>query len=221
MLRISLAPQGEGKRDPKYPLSQVLLYVPNLRLEPPATGPDGQPTEAHARITKDQAKQILDALWNMGFFDGATVPRPAGPARAGPTGNRARRDRAGSTSGPGSGFPPPSRKLDRTAPHVLLAFRYQGGEDPTQRELVCPWVPDMLQLLDAIRACVDGDAAKALDRLLAQFAEDRKKWAPDPLDEDLKKLQGLGRRGARRPPPGGRGDRPDGQVHHRRQDHHA
>ena len=69
-------------------------------------------------------------------------------------------------------------------------MRYQAGEDSTQRELVCPWGADMLKLLDGIRACVDGDAGKALDRLLAQLAEERKKWAPDPVADDLKKLQG-------------------------------
>ena len=46
-LRISLAPKGEGKFDPKYSLYHVLLYVPNLRLEPPANGPDGKPIEAY------------------------------------------------------------------------------------------------------------------------------------------------------------------------------
>ena len=38
--------------------------------------------------------------------------------------------------------------------------------DPSQRDVVCPWGPDVVKMLDAIRGCVDGDAAKALDRLL-------------------------------------------------------
>ena len=106
MLRIALAPQGEGKRDPKYPLSQVLLYVPNLRLEPPANGPDGQPTEAHARITKDQAKRILDALWNMGFFDGGTRLQAGGPGQGGSHWGPGPPGPGGfGSSGPGSGIP--------------------------------------------------------------------------------------------------------------------
>jgi hypothetical protein len=193
VLRISLAPAGEGKFDPKYSLYHVLMYVPNLRLEPPANGPDGKPTEAYARITKEEAKKVLDALWNMGFFDGRTLPQAGGFGHGngfGPGSPMGSSGHTGFGPRPGGGFPPEPAKVDRTAPHALVTLRYQGGEDPTQRELVCPWGADMLKLLDGIRACVEGDGAKALDRLLAQLSDERKKWAPDPLAEDLKRLQG-------------------------------
>jgi RNA polymerase sigma factor (sigma-70 family) len=165
VLRVSLAPAGEGKFDPKYSLYHVLLYVPNLRLEPPANGPDGKPVEAHARITKEQAKKIVEALAGFDFFKDD------------------------------SAFDDPStRKLEPMKlpnwPHVGITVRFQNGEDATSRQRMLAWLPAMLPPLDAIRGCVDGEAAKALDQLLAQLTDDRKKWAPDPLAEDLKELQG-------------------------------
>src|SRR5262245_18205360 len=159
VLRVSLAPSGEGKFDPKYSLYHVLLYVPNLRLEPPANGPSGKPVEAHARITKEQAKKIVAALNEFGFF-----------------GDRAAQE-----------------KLQlmnlRTWPHVALSARFQGGEDAATRERLLSWLPSMLPPLDAIRASVEGDAAKALDQLIAQLADDRKRWG-STLDEDTRRLQG-------------------------------
>jgi RNA polymerase sigma factor (sigma-70 family) len=159
VLRLSLAPQGEGKFDPNYALYNVLLYVPNLRLEPPANGPTGKPMEAHARITKEQAKKIVAALKDNRFFGEQDVGM----------GPRALRDKNG--------------------PHATIVLRYQNGEDPTRREIVYPWRTEMLKPFDAVRACVDGDAAKALDQLIGQLSEERKKWTPD-LIADLKKMQG-------------------------------
>jgi hypothetical protein len=165
VLRLSLAPAGEGKFDPKYSLYHVLMYVPNLRLEPPASGPDGKPVEAHARITTEQAKKIIEALAGFDFFKDD------------------------------SAFDDPwTRKLELNQlpnwPHVRITVRFQNGEDATRRERLLAWLPTMLPPLDAIRGCVDGEAAKAMDQLLAQLADERKRWGPDPLTEDLKKLQG-------------------------------
>ena len=157
VLRVSLAPKGEGKFDPRFSLYRVLLYVPNLRLEPPANGPDGKPTEAFAHIPKDEAKKVLAVLEREHFFT-----------------QRGRTELL----------------VDTTGPHATLGLRYQAGDDPTRREVVYPWDASMLKALDAIRAAVTGDAAKALDQLLAQLADERKKWAPDPLADDLKRLQG-------------------------------
>jgi RNA polymerase sigma factor (sigma-70 family) len=159
VLRVSLAPQGEGKFDPKFSLYHVLLYVPNLRVEPPANGPDGKPTEAHARITKEQAKKIVAALKDNGFFGEQDVG----------VGPRALREKSN--------------------PHAAIGVRYQAGEDPTQREIVYPWNAAMLKPLDAIRASVEGYAAKAMDQLLAQLSDDRQKWESS-IDSDLKQLQG-------------------------------
>ena len=164
-LRVSLAPAGEGKFHPKFSLYHVLLYVPNLRLEPPANGPDGEPVEAHARISKEQAKKIVDALAGFDFFkDESAFADP-------------RKARLQLMQAP-------------NWPHVGIAVRFQNGEDASWVERRLAWLPSMLPPLDAVRRCVDGDAAKALDRLLTQLADDRKTWAPDPLAEDLKKLQG-------------------------------
>jgi RNA polymerase sigma factor (sigma-70 family) len=165
VLRVSLAPAGEGKVDPKYSLYHVLLYVPNLRLEPPANGPDRKPIEGHAQITKDQAKKIVDALAAFDFFQND------------------------------SAFDDPQKaKLSlmnaRNWPHAGIAVRFQNGEDPARRERLLAWLPPMLPPLDAIRGCVDGEAAKALDQLFSQLAEYRQKWSTDSLAEDLKRLQG-------------------------------
>jgi RNA polymerase sigma factor (sigma-70 family) len=159
VLRVSLAPAGEGKFDPKYTLYHVLLYVPNLRLEPPANGPSGKPVEAHARITKEQVKKIVAALNEFGFFTDAVAKEKLQLMNA------------------------------RNWPHVGITARYQGGEDAATRERLLAWLPTMLPPLDAIRASVDGDAAKALDQLIGQLADDRKRWG-STLDEDLRRLQG-------------------------------
>lgn len=82
----------------------------------------------------------------------------------------------------------------RNRPHVGLSVRFQNGENATRRERLLAWLPAMLPAmlpaLDAVRGCVDGEAATALDQLLAQLADDRKRWGPDPLAEGLKNLQG-------------------------------
>lgn len=164
VLRLSLAPQGEGKFDPRFTLYHVLLYVPNLPLEPPANGPSGKPIEAHARITREQAKKIVEALGRFDFFREDAVFND-----------------------------PFNAKLQitdaRDWPHVAIAVRFQNGEDASRKERLLAWLPTMLPPLDAIRGCVDGDAAKALDRLLAQLADDRKKW-DSTIDADLRKMQG-------------------------------
>ena len=61
------------------------------------------------------------------------------------------------------------------------------------------WNLHMVQQLDAIRACVDGNAAKLLDRLLKSLEDERKEWLkkevqppraakpPAPADEVLAK----------------------------------
>lgn len=157
-LRVTLAPAGENKFDPKYDLCSVFLYVPNLRLEPPANGPSGKPREAHARITKGQAKTVTAALKEQGFFTDVRLESEV------------------------------VLKIDRTKPHAALVVRHQNGEDAAIRDRVYPWAAGMLKPLDAVRACVDGDAADALDRLLGQLAEDRQNWVPGA--EDLKRLQG-------------------------------
>jgi len=164
VIRLSLAPQGEGKFDPKYTLYHVLLYVPNLRLEPPANGPTGKPMEAHAKITKEQAKKIVEVLNRFDFFKE----------------DAARND-------------PFQSKLQLIAlpnwPHAGITVRYQNGEDAVRKELMLAWLPSMLPPLDGMRQCVDGDAAKALDQLIGQLSEERKKWTSD-LIADLKKMQG-------------------------------
>jgi RNA polymerase sigma factor (sigma-70 family) len=188
VLRISLAPAGEGKFDPRFRLYHVLLYVPNLRLEPPANGPDGKPIEARARISKEQAKKVVAALRENGFFGG---PRPV---LVDPLGgdfallNSIEYQIPVTPNEPVLTSTPPA--AGRAGPHATIALRYQGGEDPTNRETAYPWDATMLRALDAVRAAVDGEAAKALDDLLAPLADERKKWAPNPVAEDLKKLQG-------------------------------
>src|SRR5262245_19512330 len=161
ILRVSLAPAGEGKFDPKYTLYHVLLYVPNLRLEPPPNGPSGKPTEAHTRITKEQAKKLLGVLNEFGFFDDKVAKEKLGLMNA------------------------------RNWPHAGITVRFQGGEDSARKERLLTWLPSMLPPLDAIRGCVDGDARKAMDQLLAQLAEERKRWTPSPADADFQKLQGI------------------------------
>lgn len=69
VLRIQLSPKGLGEFDLRHSFSSVVFYVPNLRLEPPTRGPDGKPTEAHVRITKEQAAKFHEALVNRGLFD--------------------------------------------------------------------------------------------------------------------------------------------------------
>ena len=164
VLRVSLAPKGEDKFDPRFSLYHVLLYVPNLRLEPPANGPDGKPIEAHARITKEQAKKIVAELAKFDFF-----------------------------AGPDAFANPQTAKLQlmqaRDWPHAGLTARFQNGEDAARQERLLAWLPTMLPPLDAVRASVDGEAGKALDQLLGQLAEERKRWQVD-LDADLRKLQG-------------------------------
>ena len=157
-MRITLAPAGKGKFDPRYELYSVFLYVPNLRLEPPENGPSGKPVEAHARITKEQAKKITAALKEHEFFDDVILRVPLKQA------------------------------FDRAKPHAALTVRHQNGEDATTRERVYDWAAPLLKPLDAVRACVDGDAAVALDRLLGQLDADRKNW--DSRESDLKLLQG-------------------------------
>ena len=117
-----------------------------------------------ARITKDKAKKIVEALGRFGFFaDDATVDDPF------------------------------KSKLHiihaRNWPHAGLTVRFQNGEDAARKERLLAWLPYMLPPLDAIRNCVDGKAAKALDQLLGQLADDRKKW-DSSIDADWKKLQG-------------------------------
>jgi hypothetical protein len=51
------------------------------------------------------------------------------------------------------------------------------------------WGPGMLKRLDGLRGALDGEAARAMDAILAGFADDRKKWAattaqPAPLGSE-------------------------------------
>ena len=39
------------------------------------------------------------------------------------------------------------------------------------------WGPGMVKRLDGLRGALDGEAAQAMDAILAGLADDRKKWA--------------------------------------------
>ena len=74
---------------------------------------------------------------------------------------------------------------DDLADKALLLYRerfadigvsHGGTNSPTQYRLTLGWDLPMLRRLRAIRACVDGEAARLLDRLLGPIEEEAKRW---------------------------------------------
>ena len=62
-------------------------------------------------------------------------------------------------------------------PYAVLGIHYsQEGGTLLQRWLVLQWDLHMVQQLEALRACVDGDAAKLLDQMLKSLEDERKEW---------------------------------------------
>ncbi len=45
------------------------------------------------------------------------------------------------------------------------------------------WGPELLKRLRGLRTALEGDAAQAMDALLARFAEDQKQWQAEPKDQ--------------------------------------
>ena len=71
-------------------------------------------------------------------------------------------------------------------PEVLRAewvgpLYLMGVSRPGQKQWQCPlWGPRMLQHLDSLRKVLDGDAAKAMDKLLAELSPFRRRWKNAP-----------------------------------------
>ncbi|HYT90620.1 MAG TPA: hypothetical protein VEL76_18070, partial [Gemmataceae bacterium] len=62
-----------------------------------------------------------------------------------------------------------------------IAVSHGGTNPPTQYRLILPWGRPMLRQLEALRACVDGEAGRLLDRLLLPIQEESKKWPAAPM----------------------------------------
>jgi RNA polymerase sigma factor (sigma-70 family) len=145
-LSINLTPNEPLDADnPKYPLRYLMLNVLPVPIEPHARWKNGKPLGADARITKEQAARIVDALAKLDFFTTAS---------------------------------PNEEDASRKAPSASLTLRWRPEEANETRSLrrLLDWGPLMALHLQAVRGCVDGPAAKALDEMLAQLSEERKKW---------------------------------------------
>src|SRR5262249_41127307 len=61
-------------------------------------------------------------------------------------------------------------------PHAELWAGYGGDARPVRRWRALDWDLHMVRQLEAIRRCVDGEAAKLLDAMLASLEEERREW---------------------------------------------
>ncbi|KPJ73159.1 MAG: hypothetical protein AMS14_06705, partial [Planctomycetes bacterium DG_20] len=166
VLTVTLSPPGDDPKNPKYKLRSLKLAVPALRLEPSARWPDGAPREAYARITREQALKAAGALAQAGFFD-----------RAGKY-HSERHEKAAQAAPPppdAKPYGPPTRK----DAHVELRLVVHDENWYTYFIASLDWNAGMLRLLDAVRAALDGEPAKAMDRLMAPLESLRKGWEQD------------------------------------------
>ena len=69
-------------------------------------------------------------------------------------------------------------EFHRNGPHAGLTVRYRPDGVMENKQLWLPldWDLKMLRHLQALRQCVDGDAARHLDAMLESLEADRKKW---------------------------------------------
>ena len=77
-------------------------------------------------------------------------------------------------------------EFHRNGPHAALTLRYRPDGAMQNKLLWLPldWNLSLICYLQAIRGCVDGDAAKHLDAMLASLEPERKKWEADGLSLD-------------------------------------
>ena len=153
-LTISLAPKEPA---PAFTLRRVTLAMPLLPRRHAVLWPDGAPTEAFALIpSHDVADAIVRyGLEPVGFFEMA--------------------DRHYSEQAPDAPRAAPAPAL-RKDPHwrIQVAVSEKGWR--TDLSVSRGWDVSPVPFLDAIRGVVDGDAAEAVDALLAQLETERKAW---------------------------------------------
>ncbi len=127
--------------------------------------------EGHAKITKEQAAKIVAVLAKDNFFRASVADW--------------------------------SKVTTPKGPHAVisLSYRKEGATSPEQRWRALQWDLHMVQQLEAIRACVDGDAAKLLDQMLKSLEEERKEWLKKDPKDDAKKDGGADPKAAADAPP--------------------
>jgi hypothetical protein len=143
----------------------VNLWVTLVPREPHGVWPDGKPISADARVSREQAAKLIDSLAKVRFFETAgkyhserlrgeaTGQRPPPPADSRPYG-------------------PPDRK----DAHCEIRITASDGHWVAYFIARLDWNAGMLKHLDAIRAPLDGESAKAMDQLLEPLGLQRKQW---------------------------------------------
>ncbi|MBM4039992.1 MAG: hypothetical protein FJ290_15925, partial [Planctomycetes bacterium] len=131
------------------------------------TVPD-PPSEKYARHTfvqigKQEAEKLIDHLEAIGFFG-----------------------RAKNVMGKGFGYTPPACVVKVWGSVESLP---DGRRYPQLLTENLGWDLKMLAKLDAIRKVLDGDAAKAMDQLLAQLEPQRKEWQEASWGEPVEGVQ--------------------------------
>jgi len=161
-LTVSLSPDDPGR---VFALRSLDLRVTLVPAEPHGLWPDGKPISAGALVSREQAAKLIDSLAKAGFFEiagkyhserlrgEATGQKPPPPADSRPYG-------------------PPDRKDAHCSVHITAS----DGHWVAYFLASLDWNAGMLKYLDAIRAPLDGDAAKTMDQLLEPLGPQRKLW---------------------------------------------
>lgn len=157
--RFSLTPVEEGRTDASPGLRSLTLYAdPGLRLEPPGTWPNGRPVSAEVFIGDDEARRLIDKLAKYGFFKTAgkhhSVRTQSDPVK----------------------YPPPADSREyapvpRKDRHCRLTLIVSDERWHTYYEGDWDWGPAMFSRLEDLRKLLKGDAAKAVDQLVAAARE--------------------------------------------------
>ena len=134
-----------------------------LRADNTQYTPFKRTSDVHAQITKEQAAKIIAVLAKDNFFRESVAEPDRLPK---PKGNYV---------------------------EIWAGYRQDRQTGPTLRWRTLDWDEHMVKQLEAIRQCVDGDAAKLLDQLLKALAEQRDREPKSPLMtinavEDVDKL---------------------------------
>jgi RNA polymerase sigma factor (sigma-70 family) len=153
-----------GKGSPKVDLRSIMLHVTNRRFEPAARGPSGQPIFKNARITKEQALNIIDVLETSALFFRLAQEK--------------------------SDFQLKQQK----DPFVVTTIGYGPDSKPGPTLLLAqPWNWKTVGQLGQIIGCVDGEAAKLVTEMLNALRDSQENSAirdksPQPKPAKLKIL---------------------------------
>ena len=170
---ITLHPQRvEGKYRANYELDPVTLHVGTPDFDLIVTR-NGKHINPHARITKEQAAKIVSVLARDNFFHVSGAD---------------------------------AKRLNATGSYVTIGARYYEPDNDPRQRVVERWRPlewnlHMVQQLEAIRACVDGEAAELLDQILKSLEDERKEWLKKEAKDDEKKESGPDPKAAAGAPP--------------------